>query len=261
MNKTQKTRHYLKVTPRDIELFKYLFIYKGAIAKQIYRDIYNTVSRQSMYARLKKFYNYGFINNKSYWDARHTGVYFVTPKGVLASSYLNEKTQRQETLSANPKHNCALVDIAWMFYNLKSLEFYVTENEIESDASIEDLYGVKACKSLHSDALAVFKTKHEAFNYAIEYERSKQNLHRDNYTLRNYYAYPIIDKVIYFTSSDKIKRKIYRVDRKILQDLELKNSKIFVVSVTELKKPFTQFAAVNALKERLNFKFKKKICL
>ena len=39
MNKTQKARHYLKVTPRDIELFKYLFIYKGATAKQIYRKI------------------------------------------------------------------------------------------------------------------------------------------------------------------------------------------------------------------------------
>ena len=65
MNKTQKTRHYLKVTPRDIELFKYLFIYKGAIAKHLYRDIFNTVSRQSMYARLKKLYTYGFINNKS----------------------------------------------------------------------------------------------------------------------------------------------------------------------------------------------------
>ena len=42
MNKTQKTRHYLKVTPRDIELFKYLFIYKGAIAKQISIEIFLT---------------------------------------------------------------------------------------------------------------------------------------------------------------------------------------------------------------------------
>ena len=261
MNKTQKARHYLKVTPRDIELFKYLFIYKGATAKQIYRDIFNTVSRQNMYARLKKLYNYGLINNKSYWDERHIGVYFVTPKGVSASSYLDKKVQRRETLSANPKHDCALVDIAWMFSQLKSLEFYATENEIESDISIEDLYGVKPCKILHSDALAVFKTNHEVCNYAIEYERSNRNLSRYNYTLRNYYAYPIIDKVIYFTSNDKIKRKIYKVDRKILQDLELKNSKIFVISVTELKKSFTQLKAVNALKECLNFKFQKEIYL
>lgn len=260
--KKRKKKSKICLSKRDVELFRYLFSHKGARANQIRKDIFPLVNNDYLYRRLKKLKVFGFLEVKFYQSGRHSiGVYNITKKALRSAYDVDEELQRQELKSASLEHDCALVDIASIFKKAECLDFYATENEIESGIYIEENYPVEACRDLHSDALLGLYWNNRHVNYAIEYEHSVKGARRYLNVLNSYYSYPQVGLVLFIVNDARSKKRLFTADRKILRESDHKRSKIFVATVSELKKPFTKLKAFNSNKEFIGFKFKEEVYL
>lgn len=260
MQKSKKTD--VCISERDIKLFRYLFSHKGARAQQIKRDIFVSASIKYVYRRLKKLESFGFLKAQTYKIKRHSVcVYYITRKALSSAFDVDEELQRQELKSTNLEHDCTLVDIMWMFQKAECLDLYATENELEAGLLIEDNYPVDACKALHSDALLGLYWDDEHVDYAIEYENSTKGSSRYLNVLKSYYSYPQINFVLFIVKEEQSKKRLFAADRRFLKEQEGEESKIFVVTLSELKEPFTEMKAYNTNKEFIGFKFREEICL
>lgn len=251
----------IEITERDEKLFKYLFAHKGATIKQIHRDVFSNSSERNVYRRTQKLRDYGLLNTNVYFEKIQYGVFNVTKKGLKYVYDLEDNLKSCEITSGNFKHDAILLDLKNILTQMQCFDFYATENEIESGIADSSVYPIEACKDLHCDALLGIKWKGKSINFAIEYENSEKSAGRYLDCLKNYYAYPSIENVIYFTKNHKISQRIINTDKKILETLEDKSSKIFVTNIDELTKPFTKLKTFNASNDFLEFKWSKEISL
>ncbi|MCB0411297.1 MAG: hypothetical protein KDD22_02155, partial [Bdellovibrionales bacterium] len=76
----KSSEYQFSMTVRDVELLRYLFATKGAIGKQIHRDIFGNVTPQAMTRRLRALGKAGLIERGSVYIERPTPVYFVTKR-------------------------------------------------------------------------------------------------------------------------------------------------------------------------------------
>ncbi len=249
------------ITKRDEDLFKYLFANKGATMKQIHRDVFHDSNERKVYRRVNKLKDFGLLDSKIYFDKTQYGVLNVTKKGLKQVYDLDQDLAHIEVSSGNLKHDTVLLDLKNILTKMQCFDFFATENEIESKLVESETYPVSACRELHSDGLLGIRWKDSTINFAIEYENSEKTIKRYHDYLKNYYAYPVIQNVIYFTKDEKIRRRIINTDKKIIENLDNKVSKIFVTNIEELKKPFTRLKTFNTTNDFLEFNWSNEICL
>lgn len=264
-NKPQKRKgrnKSLTIMDRDIELFRYLFIHKGAKIEQIRKDVFTDVSKQFVYYRIGRMVKLGLLEVKYFKRGKHCiGVYSVTKKALSFAFDLDEDLERQELKSSNLEHDFTLVDIARCFKQVACLNFYATENEIESGLVDSENFPVKQCKELHSDALLGLLWNGQYLDYAIEFENSVKSYSRYENVLKAYYAYPQVNHVIFITKDRKASKAIMSVDKKILKNLDGEISKVFVVNINELRSPFQKMRSYNFENEFVEFNFKEQVSL
>lgn len=255
------SRKRIELTKRDEELFKYLFANKGATLKQIHRDLFPEATERLVYRRTQKLRDYGLINTNVYFEKIQYGVFSVSKKGLNEVYDLEEDLLSCELLSGNIKHDKVLLDLKNILTKVHCFDFYASENEIESGLVESKVYPVEACKELHSDALLGIKFNDRHINFAIEYENSEKSNNRYSEYLKNYYAYPIVDHVIYFAKNEKIKRRIINADKKIIENMSDQSSKVFVTNIEELNESFKNLKTYNASKDFLEFKWSKEMSI
>ncbi len=261
MNKPVSKNKKIIITDRDERLFKYLFAHKGASIKQIHRDIFPESNERKVYRRTQKLRNYGLINANVYSEKIQFGVFNITKKGLRHVYDLDEDLKSCELTSGNLQHDGRLLDLKILLSKMQCFDFYATENEIESGISENINYPITAFKELHCDALLGIEWEGQKLNFAIEYENSEKSAQRYYDHLQNYYAYPSIENVIYFTKNNKISRRIINADKKILENRDCKNSKIFVTNIEELKQPFTKLKTLSTSGDFLEFHWSKAVKL
>ncbi len=255
------TNKKIELTERDEKLFKYLFANKGATIRQINRDVFPDTNERRVYRRTQKLRDFGLIQTNIHFDRVQFGVLNVTKKGLRCVYDLGKDITSREITSGNLKHDIILLDLKNMLSKIECFDFYGTENEIESGLIDSEIYPIEACKDLHSDALLGIKWNNKNINFAIEYENSEKTTKRYYEYLSNYYAYPAVHNVLYFTKDEKIKRRILNSDKKIIENLDNKTSKIFVTNLEDLRKPITTLKTFNSSGDYLEFKWSEEIYL
>lgn len=256
-----KTYKKIIITKRDQDLIKYLFSHKGATIKQIHRDLFTESSLRAAYLRTKKLKENGIIESRSFLEKVYTGVFNVTKKGLKFVYDLDEDLDRKELKSANFLHDTKLIDLKKILTQVDCFDFYATENEIEANIIENDNYPIKAFRDLHTDALLGIKWDNEYLNFAIEFENSIKSTRKYHDNLTNYYGYPIIHNVVYFTSDEKTKTRIINIDKKIIIERNQKYSKIYVANINELKKPIKSLKIFNSSNDFIEFNWNKEITI
>ena len=132
------TKKQIKVvlSPTDHGLFNYLFLHKIAKPQQINRDVLGTVSKTSLYRRLRRLQKGGYIESVSHYPSRRPiQLFSLANKGIR--TYIgndNSDHLRMQFRSNSIIHDAQLVDIKFKFTQFKMVKEYLTENEIRSNA-------------------------------------------------------------------------------------------------------------------------------
>ncbi len=227
------SRHYkMRLTNRDKELLKYLFITKGATRWQIHRDVFAGLSRQVVHERLRKLSKYGFIKGIPSWFEGARTAYQLTHKILGKCDLFGVEPKRLELRSANSDHEFSLVEVRKQFLRAKGLVHYLTENELQSGLFGSKVFNYDAFIECHSDAFLRINLTGGEFSGAIEFEQSAKSRSRYNDLFLKYYCSSNVVFVFYITSSESLRSSIFKVDKEVRSD---RSSKIFAVTYQEMK--------------------------
>jgi hypothetical protein len=201
--------------PRDRELLRYLFATKGATRDQINRDIFGSISPKTVNRRLKKLKTAGLIDSSSKFVERFLGIYFASRSAIKSGYVYNFSLPRIETRSSNLEHELALVDIRHKFLNLKNLEHYLTENELQSGVWRGKDHQYDDYIRLNSDAFLRAKIGKNFYSGAIEYEHSEKGKSRYESLFSDYYLSPNVSFVFYIVDHEKFFDTVFRNDKNV----------------------------------------------
>lgn len=240
------------LTDRDIRLFAYLFKTKGAIMKQIQRDIFNGATDTAVNRRLLKLRRNGFIGRVPICDGRYYGVYHLTQKGLKHCSVFGGERSRSQLKSPDFNHEIALVDIKHKLSMLEEFGYYLTENELQSGLYDADDYDYSGFVNLNSDGFLNIKVNNGDYFGAVEYERSDKGKARYKSLFNKYYLKDEISFVFYFVANRTLLKSILRIDHDVKGK---QKSKIYGIQLSEALQAKDQLSLVNSDSGVLNLKF------
>lgn len=219
------------LTERDQVLFDFLFSTKGALMRQIRRDVFAGISNQTVSRRVKKLVNQGYIKRDALFSNKPIGFYYLSKHVVKSDLIYDFDVPHVEVKASNKKHEIALTDIRYKFRQLDGFEAYLTENELQNGLNRHVDYPLEDFRRLNSDGFLRTVLDGTRFNGAVEFERSSKGNARYLRLFRDYYLSPRIDFVFYITGSRVLKNLMQRQD-KVARGEE--GSKIFMTTFDEM---------------------------
>ncbi len=206
------------ITDRDMQIFKFLFEQKIASQEQIARIFFPNATRVTVLQRLAKLVNGGYLRKYGMASGnRMVSVYGLTGQGLTKFQQLYRyKIARPNFKSDSMLHDIGLVDVRRSIESAKMVEDYLTENVLQTCASISNECAFQAGTKLNSDAMVVVRNQSSGIDWlAIELELSEKSGARYEEKLANYYLHSSISAVLYICGSDRIRRLIHQIDKKI----------------------------------------------
>ncbi|MBF0299780.1 MAG: hypothetical protein HQK51_13730 [Oligoflexia bacterium] len=219
-----KTNRELTLDQRDMDLFEYLFSNKVALLHQINRDVFGNIPRVSMYRRLKRLDQNGFLakqvfmlNSKPY---QAISLSFNGFKKYLPKSEKGEL--RTQIHSDSITHDVQLLDIQNRFKRFEMVKEYFTENQIRSNADYGRIILRDILEEINCDGVVKIKyPKFESY-VPIEYELSQKSGKRYADYLMEYYLNPKIFIVLYIAGSEELQKKLLAISKRVGEKFEPK---------------------------------------
>lgn len=207
----------LKISPRDIELFNYLFSAKVAARHQIYRDIFDDKNYPNAARRLKKLWNEQYIDAKAhhYSDGRIVKIFGLARRGrrVIGVSGQEKDLTRNQIVSDSVGHDLALVNLQRRLLRFQMVTQYVSENSFLSKKGLLPELLEETFENLRPDAALglVFRQK-EVF-LPFEYEATLKAKARCVEKLVRYHFKPDVPVVLFVCENQRIYKRFYQIER------------------------------------------------
>jgi len=219
------------LTPRDKELFDYLFLNKISTAMQINRDIFGMSNTKDVLRRLRTLIRHGYIRRTSTGEKATKFGYFLSDKSF--KMFISRRIERSWTQlkSDSANHDIVLVDIRHRLTKSQKVARFFTENAIESGLTGDSTFPSEPFLEMHSDAAIIFKYNGKSFNVAIEYEDSLKSESRYQAHLNSYYLKKEIHGVLYITKEQSLRENLARLDKPLCRD---RSSKVFLGNLVDV---------------------------
>lgn len=210
----------LVITERDRKLFQYLFENKIASRRQITRDIFVNISKQTINRRLQKLRDNKYLNVHTVLLKNIvTFVYFVTPKGIREIKDQYRHLITGKTLKSNsPYHDLNLVDIRFQMNRLGLVNNYFSENVLQCCEEFSWSDSFKHFVNLNCDGVMELKTPKGPFLVALEYDFSDKSAERYRSKLLEYYVSLDIRVVLYICENKFIYNLLKRIDQEVCEN-------------------------------------------
>lgn len=229
-----KIKTNLVIHDRDRALFSYLYEVKVATSDQIMRDVFTSVSKTVFYRRVKKCIQAGFIKRYGHFDGdKQIVTYSLSKKGLMTfifgsnDSHLIKCCQSEAVI-----HDLTLNDIRHLFLSKETVSNYLTENVLNSHASIvtDEMYDdYRRCGS---DAFVELTINNQQIFSAIEYEQTLKYTNRYIDLFGKYYSAFDIDAIFYIASDQRILTNVQKVEKLVRDQMQ---PKVFFARMSDLK--------------------------
>ena len=222
------------ITPRDRDLFLYLFQNKIANVQQIKRDLFPKVAMQTMYVRLGKLRKAGWIESTPYMERKTISSYFnVTPECVKHHLEESIEVKGGSFKSDSISHDLKLNDIRKYFLGKKRIKSYFTENELVSNNDLKENRKIASYGSTRVDAVVRVEAKNgDLCHLGMEYEHTLKSKKRCREKVRRYYLRPQAEVILFIYRS----KSIYNCFKKVEEDFaqQYRRPKLFFLSLKEV---------------------------
>ena len=203
------------ITKRDIELFRYLHFFKVAAIKQVKRDLFSGVNRNTFYWRIRKLEDFGYIQ-RGRTISRRGQCLSITQKCFDEFISTGDEV-RVELMSKSLEHDLTLVDICHELKKSPKVKRYFSENELQTWKKYQTMDDICYMVDSRSDACVLLKFDNGEFWIPIEYESSSKSERRYREIIEDIYAQTSSPAVFYICKNDAVLRKIQKVERKYFE--------------------------------------------
>ena len=234
--KPKKGKQKIFVTERDRVLFLYLFQNKIANFEQIREDVFGDLAMQTVYARLGKLRQTGFIKRTSYLSKRAiaSGYFHITQKcldeylkGLSWVKYSHKKVDVIE-------HDLRLNDIKRFFLKKKLVRHFFAQNELFARLYLRNNPSIPKYASVGVDAVVgVRGPKGKLCHFGLEYEHTLQTKPKCRRQVRNYYFKPNMGAILFIYNTQNIYERFMKIDKQTSKDASY-TPKLFFLSIQEI---------------------------
>lgn len=209
----------VKITERDLLLFKYLHEHKVATVKQIRRDIIVT-NDSTAWTRLQKLRMNGFIKSigTNYRGDKST-IFCLNKRGydlllkTYPGEYLFDRVQ-----SNSIEHDLKLVDIRKLMTAKNRVLDYWTENTLQTSAVLADDDKLSSYRMFQFDALMKVKNGEGSVHCGLEYEYATKSKSDYDRKLAVFYRHSFLKAVFYICDSQATENAIKKAELRLEQE-------------------------------------------
>ncbi|MCB0309258.1 MAG: hypothetical protein KDD48_07785 [Bdellovibrionales bacterium] len=209
-----------QITPRDIELFHYLFANKVALKTQIMRDVFRK-SHPTVSLRLQKLVHHHWLDRTAisgFGNMRYTYSISTKTLGEYIQSEWYDLTESKRKSDA-PAHDIVLIDIRNKLKSLSNVTQIISENMLQRKPSnsSSDSYG--AFRRLNSDnALKLSFPNEDEYLLPLEYEASTKSSSRCRDKVMQYYTMTDFPAILYIVEKTSTQKQLVLCEQDLVQN-------------------------------------------
>jgi hypothetical protein len=220
-----RKQHYsVKLTGRDLELFKFLHEYKVIDYNLAKKYFFTKGQKTTISRRFRKLREENLIQPHAIIHENKSKLVFtLTPKGFgIIKPSLELTPDRMEIGSASILHDLHLAEIGERFKSAPIVAEYFTENVLKSSLDFKDSHQLGAFCRLRSDAYLKLKIQEKEIFLGVEFERTAKNSERWHQKIMDYHFEDSIHAVLYICGNASIESGISKIEEKICKTWSVK---------------------------------------
>ena len=242
------------ITPRDRELFLYLFQNKIASVEQVKQDIFADIKKQTMYTRLSKLRRVGWIERTPYMEGKKVSSYYNITKKCL-DRHLKEAVEAKGG-SLKPDslfHDLRLNDIRRFFLSRKCIRSYFTENELATNFDLKENLKVSSYGSARVDAVVRMQARDgKLCHLGVEYEHTFKSKKRCREKIRGYYLRHQVEVILFIYGSKGIYHRFMEMEKGFSQ--QYRRPKLFFLGIKDMTSDDHEVTFTNLQGDRVRIK-------
>lgn len=250
----RKQNERLCLTDRDKRIFHYLFVNKVATIDQIRRDNYGDIALQSIYVRLRKLKDKGFLHTSAIPGQKgFKTVYSITK--LSFSRFVKERYDNIKGLCLKSdaiEHDLALVDIRSVMQTRNLVDSYFTENQSIAIGSANSTSTWGSLISCRVDGVVKLNVGNGQHTYVgLEYEGSLKNKERCHKKVNNYYLRPDIEAILFVCKDTSISKRFIDIEKEMRPE---GRHKLFLANLEDVKRNNLEIVFENIKGTKIIFK-------
>ncbi len=220
----RKQLHSVKLTGRDLEIFKFLHEYKVIDYNLAKKYFFTKGQKTTISRRFRKLREKNLIQPHAIiQENKRKLVFTLTPKGFgIIKPSIELTPDRMELGSASILHDLQLAEIGERFKSAPIVAEYFTENVLKSSLEFKDSRNLGAFCRLRSDAYLKLKIQDKEFYVGVEFERTAKNSDRWYQKIMDYHFEDSIHSVLYICGNASIESGISKIEEKICKTWHVK---------------------------------------
>ena len=207
----------VKITERDVTLFRFLHNYKVASTKQIAQEVFKVYSGTTR-ERLYKLRVDGWIKSVCRdEDGDRSISYSLSRKGhLLLKKFYPESFHIDRYRSNSVDHDLRLIDIYKLFKTKKLVTKYWPENYLQTSKLVDKDITLSHFRDIQVDAVLKLDDKKGAnLLCVVEYEASLKSVSRYARKIKQYYESPVVEVILCIPKSREIMKRIQNSEMEV----------------------------------------------
>ena len=209
-----KGRQGIRITPRDMNLFLFLFQYKCGTLSQLAKYPFDGASYKTTSIRVSQLVKSGHLIKKPFegrgcWRS----YYSLTDKSlVLVGEAVPYKLVRRQKESNHPIHDIELLEVGEWLRNSVPVEEFFTENILQCCEEFTSSNKYMVFSRINSDAAFQIHINGKGFKLALEYESTLKSRQRIGEKLMEYVPLDEVRAVFYICKSEAIEKALREIE-------------------------------------------------
>ena len=222
------------VTPRDKELFLYLFQNKIANLEQIHRDLFSAILKSTMYKRLNKLVKAKWVERNAYIEGQKILSCFNITKRCLDTHLKETFDMRGGVLKSDSIfHDLRLNDIRSFFLKQKCIDSYFTENELVTNDDLKENLKISSYGSARVDAVVRMVGRNRRLcHLGLEYEHTFKSKKRCREKIRSYYLRPQVEVILFIYEDRSIYHRFMEMEKEFSE--QSRRPKLFFLDIKDM---------------------------